>query len=269
MIADSGKRENIPEILEHYDTLLRTSSSSATLILPIMAGALSSDKFIEPFADLLATRPPWADRFWNTAVGIPEAIGNAATLRTMLYKSGENRQSYADAELISALINNQQFDRAEALYDVLTGGRKSGSRLNNGSFKGQPVYPPIDWQLFTTGSYGASIENGKLLLSAIRNSGGMFARQIVKLPQTQIEIQVLLAEEIPDRTELVVNLRCAEKSSAASQSARIKLEKNSTIRKINNADSGCNYYWLEIAGRASDEGAGFDVAIDSVSLRAI
>ena len=37
--------------------------------------------------------------------------------------------------------------------------------------------------------------------------------------------------------------------------------------QINNAASGCSYYWMDISGRASENRGGFDVGLDSIAIR--
>ena len=113
MITDSVAREDVPAILNQYDTMVRTSSAAASAVIPVMAGALANDSFIAPFKSLLIKQPPWANQFWATVVGIPASLGNAARLREELYKPNESDDSYRDAELINALISGKKFDQAQ------------------------------------------------------------------------------------------------------------------------------------------------------------
>lgn len=267
MIADSGAQKDIPALLNHYDSMLRTNSSAASAIIPVMAEALADENFIAPYTSLLGKQPPWAYRFWNAVVYKPQAIGNAARLREMLYKPDEDDTIYRDAALIRALIRNQQFETAEDLYYLLVGQKESGSLIKNGSFDTDPEYYPIDWQLFSSGEYGAAVRNGKLELSAIRNSGGLFARQLVKVPARTVVLDIKPGEPIPENTQIIVSLRCAQKMENAPRPISIPLAKEITGLQIDNAKSGCSFYWLDITGRAAESGGGFDIALDSVSLR--
>ncbi len=266
MVADSGSREDIPAILNHYDIMVRTSSSAASVIIPVMATALANDDFLAPFASLLEKQPPWENQFWGTVVGTSNSLRNAARLREALYQPDEIIDAYRDPELILGLVNNQQFEEAVSLYHLLVGQKRSGYLLENGSFENESRYQPIDWLLFSTGSYGASITKGNLHLSAIRNAGGVFARQLVEMPASTVKIEVQLGAKIPAETELAIILQCAEKIDNRPQLVRIKLQKLSTFRRINNQGSGCRYYWLDVTGRASENSVGFDVNIDRISL---
>lgn len=267
MIADSGAQNDIPALLNHYDSMLRTSRSAASAIIPVMADALADENVIVPFTSLLRKQPPWASQFWGAVVRTPESLGNAARLREVLYKPNEDDALYRDAGLIRALISNQQFETGEALYHLLVGQKESGSLIKNGTFDVEPEYYPIDWQLFSTGEYGAAVRNGKLELSAIQNSGGLFARQLVKLPAQIVTMDIKPSDPIPDNTQIIVSLRCAQKMDNAPQPIRIPLKRAIVDLQINNAQSGCSFYWLDINGRAAESGGGFDIALESISLR--
>ncbi|CAN0560304.1 unnamed protein product, partial [Laminaria digitata] len=119
MITDSGAHDDVPALLNHYDTLLRTNTSAAPVVIPVMARALSNDTFIAPFARLLANQPPWAIEFWAIVVGEPDSLRNATRLRERVYNPNENKAAYRDADLIRALIHDQQFDLSVSLYRLL------------------------------------------------------------------------------------------------------------------------------------------------------
>ncbi|MEH6792137.1 hypothetical protein [Parasphingorhabdus sp.] len=267
MIVDAGTREDIPEILNHYDTMLRTSSSAASVVIPTMARALTNRNFVEPFAGLLSKNPPWASGFWGAVVTTPEAIENAAQLRGMLYAADDSKEIYQDANLIYALVNNQQFGSAESLYQLLAGQRKEASLLKNGLFEREPEYPPLDWQLFSNGEYGAAVAGGNLQLSAIPSSGGLFARQLVKLPSAILKMSVKSNTSIPKDANISIDIRCGETLDNAPRPIRIALTDKLTRQQISNQRSGCSFYWFDVVGRSAEGGDGFDVVIESVSLQ--
>jgi len=266
MIADHGVQQDISGILGYYDIMLRTSSASISVVIPVMADALSNGT-IEPFAELLSNAPPWASQFWATVAADPEAIANGASLRTLVYRKDEDSDTYRDADLISALIDNQHFGTAEKLYDLLSRRPPDTDLLRNSSFAHAPLFPPLDWQLFSTGEYGSAIIKGKLRLSAIQNSGGLFARQLIDIPAAILEIRTITTDTIPNDVDLTISLTCAEQGHKAAVSVKIPLKEKSTLRQISNRGTGCRYYWLDLSGRAAESGDGFDVGLDSVSLR--
>src|SRR5690606_10936948 len=136
------------------------------------------------------------------------------------------------------------------------------SLVKNDSFDKEPEFYPIEWQLFSTGEYGAAVNHGKLQLSAMQNSGGVLARQLVKLLAEVVKLNIMPSDPIPDNARIIVSLRCAQKMDDAPQTIRIPMEREIKDLQINNATSGCSFYWMEISGRASENGGGFDIALD-------
>ncbi len=270
LIVNSAAENNIPSILRYYDSALRTSSSSEPIVLPILAKALENDDFVDPMADFLGNKPPWVESFWLQALATPEAIDNAAELRKATFNRGERNGTEArDSRIIQALIRQQQYVSAEELYDLFTDSKNRKLIIRNGNFASENDYPPIDWQLTMNGQFGASIADGKLKMSAIGGSGGVFARQIIKLPKKLLQLRVALDQAIPSNAHLSLDLACAEKNIAKSNPIKVRLLEKSVISKISNEKSECQYYWLSVVGR-SDEGLdGFDLSLDSISLRPI
>ena len=266
MIVDSRSREDIPGILKYYDTMLRTNSTAASVVLPIMTSALGNDNTVAPYANLLAKKPPWANQFWETIISKPNSLHNASRLRETLYEPDEHNKAYRDTDLIRALVYNQQFDEAQSLYRLLDSHKETELLIENSSFEVNPEYAPLDWQLFSTGEYGATVSDGTLVLSAIQNSGGLFARQLVKLPLRTLTMQVDLGTPIPESEKVYITLSCAEALKTPPLPIEIPIKRKIENINIINSRSGCSFYWLNIFGRASDSGGGIDVALESVFL---
>ncbi|MEP2987430.1 MAG: hypothetical protein ABJL11_11385 [Parasphingorhabdus sp.] len=267
LVLDSGARNDVTSVLEYYDTILRISSSSADVIMPALANALINDNFIEPGAAMLSHNPPWADSFWRYVIATPKALSNAADLRLRLHELDGPKDPNQDKALIAALANNNLFHNALKLYILLSESTKTPDLIQNHEFRSDSHYPPMDWKLFSNGEYGASIDRGSLNLSAIRNSGGIFARQLVMLPKKTLTLQVKFSQVVLPDNDLYLGLSCAEDIKNKPRNVRIALAGDSVTRTIDNRESLCDFYWLDIAGRSADDGEGFDFAIASVSLR--
>lgn len=267
LIADSGQRNALSELLHYYDTILRTSPSANAVVMPVMASALADGRSIEPFTELLSETPPWTNRFWNAVTREPQALENAVQLRKAIYEANENAEDYADQNLIKALVREKQFNTAESLYNLLAQESSTSSLVRNGSFSHEPKYPPLDWELLSTGEYGAAIASGGLQISAIAGSGGRFARQLVRLPSDVFQINAESEGKIPSDARMELVLSCAETTANAPIPVRLPLTNQIEQRQINNRASGCTYFWLDIVGRAAENGDGFDVTLNSVSFR--
>lgn len=269
MILDSGKRSDVNEMLSYYDTILRASGSARLAIVPVLANALADDDFVEPFAELLSKDPPWANLLWRKIVTTPQALNNGALLRTRLHKSNIPEVVYRDKDLVNALVKIEEFESASKLYDLLSEGSDQPQLVKDSDFSSQPDYPPFDWQIYSTGEYGASLTKGNLHLSAISGSGGVFARQLVRLPKALLQIEIRVAEKPPSSANLHVELACAEDRTQKQNNVRIRVNEKSIEQLIDSSNSGCDFYWLDITGRASENIEGFDIDVKSLSLRQI
>lgn len=270
LIMDSGAQDSITSVLRYYDTVLRTNSSSDSLVVPLIVKALENEDFIEPLSIFLSQNPPWAGSFWRRVVAAPNSVYNAAVLRKATFKLGETEVvEKRDSELIGALVRGYEFETAEQLYALLAPSEKSEEIIRNSDFLSEPDYPPLNWQLISNGEYGASIGAGSLNLSATPNSGGIFARQIVKLPKQTMELSVATTRVIPPDVTLYVEISCAADIKNKPNLLKIKLREKAIAQKISNEKSACDYYWLSIVGRSQEGGNGFDVEIDKISLSPI
>lgn len=269
MIADSGARNDVSLILTYFDTIIRTKPTAADVIIPVMVNALTSPGSIEEFEKILSQKPPWSGLFWNEVVSRPNALVDGAKLRLRLYSVGEDNSHYRDRALINSLIEKGEFDKAEELYATLSGKAINQDILRQSEFKALSNYPPLDWQLFSKGEYGASIDGNSLTLSAASNAGGLFARQLVELPADTLELTVKFLLPPPDDADVNLRLSCAENLTNPPASLKIDLKEMVTVKKISNRLSRCKFFWVAVWGRSSETGDGFDASVDSISLEII
>lgn len=265
LIINSQKEADLDGLLQFYDINIRINSNSANALLPNMINALQTEAAVPALAGLLDDAPPWSRLFWNR---IPadnaQIIANAARLREKLYNEAEDPERYNDPELIRKLVLNGQFDTAQSLYKMLA--PDSGAIVNNADFSREGQFPPFDWWLASTGEYGAEIAQSRLILSAVRNSGGLFARQLVKLPDDIITLDIIMDAAPEGDNRVSADLLCAENIDRKPPVINIALRREKTSQKISNVNSGCSYYNLDIRGRSSETGDGFDIIINSITL---
>ena len=268
LIASGSTGNDISSVLKYYDVVLRTSSTAPDVIVPIMVKALANDSAIGPYATMLSEDPPWAGRFWGEIPSSPESLDNAVLLRQALLRQKVQSDNYQDANLILALTNRFKFEQATQLYQQLKRKKWQTDVVRNDNFRTVSEFPPLDWQLFSTGEYGASIQAGQLNLSAIDNSGGLFARQLVELERRNLILKFVL-EQIPVPGDKVsIQLLCAEENVISSSALPVAITELETRIVIANENDACRYYWLDITGRAGEDGDGFAIGFKSVSLSA-
>lgn len=275
LINDSEKRQNVKDLLQYYDISIRTISSASELILPVMANALSNPDSIGIFSKILSNQPPWSRQFWQLASSNAAAVKNAAVLRTRLYDIREDQKNYADTQLIATLVNNYYFENAIQLYSLLKNGigtNISGKKPNentvrNSDFSESSLYPPLDWQIFSDADYGASIADNSLYISAINDSGGLFARQLINLEAKPYQLDIAILQQAGAEDNLTLQLSCAEKIDRKPANINLKLTGKKISQRLDNSAALCRYYWLNINGRSFDVGDGMDAVIESISIR--
>lgn len=271
LITDSAEANNLEDLLQYYDISIRTRGSTANLLLPIMVNALANDDIITPYVKLLQQEPPWAKRFWAIASGQAITAKNSTKLRKRLYNIREDN-IYSDDALIRTLTANNHFEEAINLRQFLiNNGREIDNSddiniVTNHDFSSPARYAPIDWQLFSNGKFGATIAKNELLLSAIPNSGNLFARQLIKLNVKSYTIAVALAKPITNGHNLSIELECAQQTVNRLSPIIIPIKNSNSKRQLSNINGLCQYYWLNVRARSSDDQEGLDIGFKFISI---
>lgn len=272
MIADSAAREDIPAILDHYDTILRVKKSARSVVIPVLAQALSDDRFIEPFANLLSRNPPWTNQFWNEVAYQQISILNAAELRLIQKKKFPMRDEINDRLLIANLVTYGYFDAAYALYQALGGEIDDTQAIPRDSLTRPQNFAPFDWKVISKGNYATSInpQSGSLNISAIGGSSGIMARRLVKMTKSpmalSLNVDLLNIEE--SQLPLRINITCAGPLNPQFKLAiRLKGGLNSLHIPLEN--SPCEYYWFDIYGSFPDGSVEYNLGIRDISLDTI
>ena len=264
MILNSSANDDIAGVLEYYDISIRTSPSTAELLLPIMVSLLKYENAVQPLAEIMKKDPPWMSGFWYNVLMQKDAMTNAVKLRLALMDSELPVSDFQDDALLTSLVNNGYIANAETLYNSLKPRQATNIIVHDGDFDMHPTYTPFDWQLFSNGEYGAEIFDGSLNLSAISNAGGIFARQLVTLPNGKFNLQISMDKPNDGNETISVQLSCAEIPSKRLNPVNIPLRSRKTERILDNSPGICRYYWLNIVGSPSDRG--YDARLYSIKI---
>jgi hypothetical protein len=121
--------------------------------------------------------------------------------------------------------------------------------------------------LISEGDRGASINPGagELNISALPDSFGLVARQLVQLGKGSHVFNANVADDVDDDTSLKAQLRCTgTPDRAESRLVDISLAKGET----NSArfTSSCEYYWLELAISNDSSAPPADIVIREMSI---
>ncbi|GAA0475364.1 hypothetical protein GCM10009096_16290 [Parasphingorhabdus litoris] len=271
-IYDSAERQNVAQLLSYYDLSMRTSRTSSTALIPAIVSVIGQDGFAEPMVNLLKKNPPWAGQFWKQAANNKAAIIYASKLRSSLDESQIDRSQLHDRDLVVNLVRNNHFEEVEELYSQSLSDKEGARGITHvARLDRQPLYPPLDWQLFSTGKYFAFIdtENRILNLSSTAGSNGVMARQLLRINPGVYDLSLNIVADDLDIGSLRVSLTCAEPAAKNDAVFAASLKSGANINRLSISRDACRYFWLSIAVRADERVDGQDVAIDQIVLKPV
>ncbi|WP_411338709.1 hypothetical protein V6U71_12140 [Sphingopyxis sp. J-6] len=252
-----------------------TNTKLRSAYVGAMAEATARNGSVAALTPVLGTDPDWSQYYWRAVLSRPNSLANAAKLRTAIAAApwGKRDVRTTDRRLAEALARTGQFDAAHQLGVGLGQAQPLASAranlLNNGDFARQPVLPPIDWQLATSGSLGASIspQDDRLAISAIAGANGYVARQIVQLVPGNYNVGWELTSNADMRgSEATIRLTCAERGQAGQNAQSIALEEGRKAGTFSIAPSPCRWYWFSVNVSVADDASGFDASLLAISL---
>jgi hypothetical protein len=271
LIKDDVGRGDIAEALQQYDDLLRAQPELQPPLLQALVAAVQDRTNLPLLGAVLAKRPPWSEDFWAMLAASPQSLNNSGALRASLV-SAFPYDRRRDEPLFAALVRAGLYADAEALYaKIIPPGRtQSGNLLRNGRFKHSPAGAPLDWQTYSTGEFGAKIrpEAGDLAVYSVGDSGGIVARQMVRLTADSYRLSALAAGDADADNSLSIRLSCQQpgEKSRANLSWSLHAGRNTRTLEI---PTGCQFYFLDIAVGGSSSMKGSAATVTDVSMQKI
>lgn len=251
------------------DSRLRTSYVGA------MAQATAQDGAVEALLPVLGSSPSWAKYYWAAVASQAPSLANAAALRIAVSRPPWNQREIMDSDhvLTWRLVGAGEFENARRLarlFEMRTPDiSPTNNLLVNGDFTRQPLLPPMDWALATSGHLGASIDaTGKrLTISAIAGAFGNVARQLVELEPGNYRVGwVIDGSEAVGGNSLSVRLTCAERGVAKGRVPSIPLAAGMHQEDVVVPESACRWHWFSVDAHVPDDSAGFDAFLSKLSL---
>ncbi|WP_417620891.1 tetratricopeptide repeat protein [Parasphingorhabdus sp.] len=271
-VTDYGEKGDLKSVLHYYDLALRTNAESANLLFPLMAQALTEKKAIDPFKQMLSLNPPWAPDFWHRLARSPDSIENASLLRMAQQKDGMANPADNDAAIIKLLVANGKWEQAHKFFTALTTTRPSNSKaaLQNQSFGESSEYPPFDWEIFSSGEYGAVIDDssGALLVSALPKTQGLVARQLFRMDSGLYGLTVKSTDlEGPTKPLWKVVIRCAEKLMPKDVVLEKLIQTSNIDESFAVPPNPCEFFWIEVSVMDNGQGEGIDLSIRQIAVQ--
>ena len=273
LIKSAAYRNDEGVFFRWLSRAMLTNAEVRGTYLAAMAQATAQDRSVEMLTPILGTAPAWAEYYWPTVLERPESLVNAAKLRMAIVKKPWNQSKLlpTDPQLVVQLADNREFETALRLAQTLKprGWSRSGSSvLNDGEFASLPTLPPFDWQLSSSGSLGASIDDHKLVVSAIPGAFGFAARQLVRLGAGDYELSwTLESDQSIAKNVLTARIGCAEGGDV--KVVIVDLVPGKRRQTVKLPAGECEWYWFSINAAVADEAMGVDARFSDLSLRPV
>lgn len=269
LIATYGKAGATPQALGLIDEILRRETAAHGALLERMA-AFGGDRSLQPLLlNLLSRDASWGAQFWRQLAQSPIGLANAANLRIAFAQRGGTNDRDVDRLLVAGLAGQSRFDDAarlgKALFPSLRDLAAPGTRemVRNADFSFAPDIVPFDWQLISTGDFGAGLQRngGPLLVSAIGGSRGVAAEQLIALPRGALRLNVATDRaETTGKGRLVVELTCAD------QGSKTLFRGDTTDMPALIAAADCRWAWLRLAVQVPEDADGQEWIVRRVSV---
>jgi hypothetical protein len=252
-----------------------TNEKLRSIYIDAMSEATAMDGSVEALTSVLGRNPAWAQNYWSTVATRPNSLENATALRIALIRPPWNHTaiSATDRRLATRLVTEKHFDAARKLATAFElGGHLAPVRadlLVNGNFTRQPLLPPIDWSLATSGHLGASIDDKahQMTISAIAGAYGWAARQLIELIPGEYDVEWSMESNASLSEEaLSAQLICAEKDKNMKPVPPVPLVAGSHRSNFVLHKSDCRWYWFSIDAQVGDGSVGFDATLRRLLL---
>jgi hypothetical protein len=252
-----------------------TNAKLRSTYIGAMADATALEGSVEALTPVLGRNPAWAETYWTVVSARGPSVGNAAELRIAIAEAPwrQVQVNETDRALARRLAAAGQFAvlaRLSAAFD--TAGRPAsdkGNRLLNGNFVRQPLLPPRDWALATSGYLGASIDDRaqQMTISAIAGAHGSAVHQLVELEPGEYDVAWSMDSNASiDPGALSARLVCAEKGAGATMIPPVALVAGSRRSGVVVPEGPCRWHWFSIEAQVPDGSAGFDAVLRRLSL---
>lgn len=176
-IEQRAKSGDIEGTLAYYDNAMQTNPEVRKLLFPILGRAVADAELIGPIAQLLRTKPDWANGFYNSFTADPEALANFPALMVALGGDALTLiPSTARKAAATALMRAGALEKAEtvAMFGM---DATDLSDFSNGNGR---ALSPFGWELVRSATISAFVaEDNNLRIEIGRGAGGIAAKRVV------------------------------------------------------------------------------------------
>jgi Tfp pilus assembly protein PilF len=248
---------DVSSALRHYDRALLVSTSSAKLLLPVLASASKDQEVRLQLGPILARRPEWLPLFIDE-LSRQNQIG-LEVLVDLTNSIGLQPSSVSDVALskkiISLMIRRNGYAEARAL---LGGKQQYGEQVRNGSFENPNLFPPFDWAFPSQSGWVASpskiLKDGvQLELRANYAAAGIAAQEMLALKHGPYVLRFRSggdASAITDRPTVTISCAGGKKIPLVEGALLGDVRPKSQTKAFNVPFYKCSQQWIRVEGPA-------------------
>ena len=214
LIEEATARGAISEAMRHYDTAMRTSRNSKTLLFPRLLDAMEQPGYIQPLAETLSRNPAWRTDFLQHAAQNADDLPALASLLTGLKQLGSPATPLASATSIDRFAALGDYAGAWNLFAALEPDA-ARQHLRNGAFAVDADPPtPFDWTFVDENGVIAEPQVGdrgtSLFFSAPMDWAGQVAHQTLRLAPGRHSLSGTVYEtQLNEEERPYMSLACA------------------------------------------------------------
>ncbi|WP_375402491.1 tetratricopeptide repeat protein [uncultured Sphingomonas sp.] len=272
LIEAAVRRDDVPGVLRHYDTALRTSRAAPSILFPILVQAVTGTDMIDPLSAVLARRPIWSYQYIQQLAQTGQDFDAMDALYKALHRRGGLVPEETIASASARMVEARRFDLAWSLYTTFNPGAGRGG-VRDGAFRRIRTAPtPFDWTLSDVPalSLGAvEDEGGMLRFSTTSGAGGLAARQLLLLTRGPHRLSAKAYDVVAgdaERPELRVTCAGSAEPLARAPIGAADL-RGSVVGAAFEVPGGCPAQWLELHVPAADGPTPVSGGIGRIAVR--
>jgi len=210
LAQDYGRRGNVEAMTAAFDHALRTSKRAREAAIGPLVKLLANESSHAPIGKLLDRRPEWESAFWLQFARDPVALQSSAKFFSATSLPLDRLEPAVRAQLYTNLRAAGHFDALYRLAALDPGLEPSTAELAEGAFITVEDGHPLGWVLRSRGNYSSQVHptSGELQIDAKAGAFGVAAERVIRLEGSR-SLTILLAEPLPENTELTLAASCA------------------------------------------------------------
>lgn len=265
LMAYLAKKGEVQEGARQLDYALRVRRSIQRPILESVVRGLPLKENEDLIVDLLSENPPWATTFLQMGREQSDRAREVARVVQRARISNELMPRGFEADILRNLVAAKAFREAFTLKAYFSGDKSEDRR--NPDLRWSAEYPPLDWQLISTGETIVNLDSkrGELQLDINAGREVQLARRLVQLDKGPYRVTSFVTPASTGAQSLPhIEISCAENEGRGA--ARFFYDTSGSIEAEFRPASACDFYWVSVAWAPRDRNDRFSGSLSYIRL---